>query len=180
MLGETTLTSNWTATEAAFAGGFIGSIFVSMLIGILIFYIIFIIAFWKIFTKAGEKGWKSLIPIYNTYIMYKIVNMKSWFWYLIAISICASIMMTFDGYNVWTMTDAQLAAFNYGAHPMTLIATLGLSIISIVASIIFAYRMSKVFGHGIGYTIGLLFLPCIFWLILAFGGSKYNKKNLKA
>ncbi len=180
MLGETSLTSELTTAEAAFAGGFLGSIFVTIFIGILVFYIIFIIAFWKIFTKAGEKGWKSLIPIYNTYIMFKIVNMKSWFWYLIAISICAGIMMAVDGYNPWQMTDTQIAAFNYTAHPMTLIALIGCSIIEIVASIIFAYRMSKVFGHGIGYTIGLLFLPCIFWLILAFGSSKYDKKRLKA
>lgn len=27
--------------------------------------ILLIVAQWKIFTKAGEKGWKSIIPIYN-------------------------------------------------------------------------------------------------------------------
>ena len=26
-----------------------------------------LIAWWKIFEKAGEKGWKVLIPIYNIY-----------------------------------------------------------------------------------------------------------------
>ena len=30
-----------------------------------IFYILQVIAYWKIFTKAGEEGWKSIIPIYN-------------------------------------------------------------------------------------------------------------------
>ncbi len=28
-----------------------------------------IVAYWKIFQKAGEEGWKSLIPIYNIYIL---------------------------------------------------------------------------------------------------------------
>ena len=28
-----------------------------------IFYILQVIAYWKIFTKAGEEGWKSIIPI---------------------------------------------------------------------------------------------------------------------
>jgi hypothetical protein len=43
---------------------------------------------WKIFEKAGEAGWKSIIPIYNVYIMYKIVGMKNWFWYSILIPFC--------------------------------------------------------------------------------------------
>lgn len=30
-----------------------------------------IIANWRIFTKAGEAGWKSIIPIYGDYISYK-------------------------------------------------------------------------------------------------------------
>lgn len=35
-----------------------------------------IIANWKIFTKAGEKGWKSLIPIYNTVTLFKIAGLS--------------------------------------------------------------------------------------------------------
>jgi hypothetical protein len=28
------------------------------------FFVFFIICHWKIFTKAGQEGWKSLIPLY--------------------------------------------------------------------------------------------------------------------
>lgn len=28
-----------------------------------------IVAIWKLFIKAGEKGWKSIIPGYNTWVM---------------------------------------------------------------------------------------------------------------
>ena len=38
--------------------------------------VITLIAQWKIFTKAGESGWKSIIPIYNLYILCKIVDGK--------------------------------------------------------------------------------------------------------
>ena len=38
--------------------------------------IITIIANWKIFTKAGEKGWKSLIPVYNTVVLFKIAGIS--------------------------------------------------------------------------------------------------------
>ena len=30
-------------------------------------YVLLAIAYWKIFEKAGEPGWKALIPFYNTY-----------------------------------------------------------------------------------------------------------------
>lgn len=40
----------------------------------LIFGIIGIVAMWKIFQKAGEEGWKAIIPFYNTYTLVKIVD----------------------------------------------------------------------------------------------------------
>ena len=39
----------------------------------LIFAIIGIAANWMIFTKAGEAGWKAIIPILNLYVLFKIV-----------------------------------------------------------------------------------------------------------
>ena len=39
---------------------------------IFIVYVLQIVAWWKIFTKAGEKGWKSLIPIYNYVVLFRI------------------------------------------------------------------------------------------------------------
>ena len=40
-----------------------------------------IITLWKVFTKAGQPGWASLIPIYNIYIMTKIAG-KPGIWVL--------------------------------------------------------------------------------------------------
>lgn len=37
-----------------------------------------VVAMWKIFTKAGEKGWKSIIPIYNIVILFKISGLSPW------------------------------------------------------------------------------------------------------
>lgn len=42
-----------------------------------------------------------------------------------------------------------------------------------VIQIISWYKLSKAFGHGAGFTFGLLFLNLIFILILAFGSSQY-------
>ena len=64
-----------TQQDAATAGGVMGVIMASlmmvMVIG-LIFAVLTIIARWKIFTKAGEAGWKSIIPIYSDYIEWKL------------------------------------------------------------------------------------------------------------
>ena len=46
-------------------------------------------------------------------------------------------------------------------------------IVNIIFAIITLNDLSKSFGHGVGYTLGLLFLSIIFFPILAFGGSQY-------
>lgn len=38
--------------------------------------------FWKVFTKAGQPGWASIIPIYNAYILLKIAGKPGW-WLLL-------------------------------------------------------------------------------------------------
>src|SRR3977135_783553 len=37
------------------------------------------LGYWWLFEKAGEKGWKSLIPFYNFYILTKITG-RPWWW----------------------------------------------------------------------------------------------------
>jgi ABC-type sulfate transport system permease subunit len=67
---------NQSALEAiASVGGII-----SFLIGVLM-----IAAMWKLFTKANRAGWKAIIPIYNTYIMLKIVGRPGWWLVLLLI-----------------------------------------------------------------------------------------------
>ena len=46
--------------------------------------------------------------------------------------------------------------------------------LSIVAIVLVIHRLSRAFGHGVGFTLGLIFLPLIFWPILAFGSSSYQ------
>lgn len=57
--------------------------------------------FWGIFSKAGEKGWKVLIPFYNLYMTVKVSEQNGWlfllffvpvanlvFWFLTLYKIC--------------------------------------------------------------------------------------------
>jgi hypothetical protein len=48
----------------------------ALLIPILIIFILSIVAMWKIFTKCGVEGWKSIIPIYNLVVMLQIVGIN--------------------------------------------------------------------------------------------------------
>ena len=41
-----------------------------------------IVAIWKLFTKAGQPGWASLIPIYNTIVLLQIAGKPVW-WFLL-------------------------------------------------------------------------------------------------
>ena len=50
---------------------------IGLLIGLLM-----IVAMWKVFTKAGQPGWASIIPIYNLYVWCRIVG-RPWWWILL-------------------------------------------------------------------------------------------------
>ena len=54
---------------------------------ILAFYVLIIVAKWKIFTKAGQEGWKALIPIYNVVVLYKIIGLSPWLLLLYLLSV---------------------------------------------------------------------------------------------
>ena len=41
-------------------------------------YVLTVIAWWRIFTKAGEAGWKSLIPFYNVVVLVRIADGNGW------------------------------------------------------------------------------------------------------
>ena len=44
----------------------------------LVVAVLMIAAMWKVFSKAGQPGWASIIPIYNLYVMCKIAGRPGW------------------------------------------------------------------------------------------------------
>lgn len=50
-------------------------------------YIISVIALWKLFEKAGEEGWKAIIPFYNAYMTSKLSMNNGWLFLLVLIPI---------------------------------------------------------------------------------------------
>ena len=46
-------------------------------------------------------------------------------------------------------------------------------VVGFIVAIVVLYDLAKSFGHGVGFTIGLVLLSWIFLLILWLGGSRY-------
>ena len=148
--------------------------------------ILLIIACWKIFEKAGEKGWKSLIPIYNGYILFKICGIKNWFWVFFGIALLSSVLMGINppitqttnistvGSNL-SITSSEVA-IDWNQHVPYLIGMILEAISSIAVAIAIAVKLARAFGKGVGFTFGLIFLSGIFYMILGFGKAKYDKK----
>ena len=81
---DTTYYSDFNTIFGTFFGMFIG-VFIFIMIFALIVGILVIIGKWNILKKGGEEGWKSLIPIYSTYTMCKLVGVNP-YWVLITIA----------------------------------------------------------------------------------------------
>lgn len=115
--------------------------------------VLYILAYWMIFRKAGEAGWKALIPVYGTYVEYKL------FW-------------NDRMFVLWIFMALIAVAFKFMPGPgvmLSQLAYIGVSVMHILLSL----KMSYSFGHGAGYALGLIFLTPIFLLILAFDDSVY-------
>ena len=130
-----------------------------------------IIAYWRIFVKAGEEGWKAIIPFYNAYTAMKLFWKTSIFWIGIGLGVGASI-----GYGMASYGVVALAIYGGGGNAAVMvigfILAFGCGITAFVLEIMFLNRVSKAFGHGAGFTVGLVFLNFIFILILAFSKSE--------
>ncbi len=68
---------------------------------------------------------------------------------------------------------STIVLLQVAGRPVWWIILFLIPIVNIVFAIITLNDLSKSFGHGVGYTLGLTFLSIIFFPILAFGGSQY-------
>ena len=76
---------------------------------------------WKLFEKAGYKGFYSVIPYYNLFVLSKIVNCTQWWWYLLLflpyINFFTMMLMfidlakSFGRFKIWEIVCAAIVPF---------------------------------------------------------------------
>jgi hypothetical protein len=81
-------------------GGLIGALFGGFsLICWGAFLVLVIVGLWKVYAKAGQPGWAAIIPIYNIYILTKIIG-RPWWWLLLLfipfVNFIVTIIMAID------------------------------------------------------------------------------------
>ncbi|MEA4894754.1 MAG: DUF5684 domain-containing protein [Oscillospiraceae bacterium] len=170
---------------------------IQFLVGFMVFFwiiglgtaVLVIVATWKVYEKAGEPGWASLVPFYRNYVMFKISWGNGWYFllsqipsvlYLIlyipfTIGLMSSLRNGYYGYSGFPFNSAYPFSRNdfvSGSIGFTLLILL-FSAAMLAVSIITCIKLAKVFGQGGGFACGLIFLEPVFLCILAFSKSIY-------
>lgn len=100
-------------------------------------WLLFIVAFWKVFEKAGYDGWKSLIPFYNTYILFEIAGMNGWMFLL--------MFIPFVNFVMWIYLALEIAKkFDKSA----MFAIFGLVIFSFIGYLMLGFGDAQYAGGG--------------------------------
>ena len=147
------MTTNYS-DGTIFLVGVVGLILTAVLI---VAYIITALGYCKMFKKAGEPGWKGLVPFYNQYILYKL----SW---------------RTNMFFIWLVLDIAFAVLNRFREDNLILCLIAIvvGILGIVIDAKSCGRVSKAYGRGLGTAVGLFFLPVIFSWILGLGSAQYT------
>jgi signal peptidase I len=87
-----------------------------------LFYIVNGLVFFKVFQKAGKKGWEAFIPVYNEYVILRIINRPVWWLIFIflpgldllfAFVVLVELAKCFGKFKLWEQAAAVLAGFIY-------------------------------------------------------------------
>ena len=61
--------------------------------------IVVVAAGWKLFEKAGQPGWAIIVPIYNIYLMLKIVGRPGWWlllYFIPVVNVLIALIVSID------------------------------------------------------------------------------------
>jgi len=130
-----TTTTTTSDANAGLAAGMMLIIFLA----IAVFVVIAVVGMWKLFEKAGEQGWKALIPVYNTWILMEISGKPGWWALVTLIPWVGSVIYLV----LFIMAMLQLAK-NFGKSDT--FAIIGLVIFSVVGFLILGFGDAKYTG----------------------------------
>jgi Family of unknown function (DUF5684) len=82
--------------EPSAGGGIFGGFLMIVWLAVAI---LVIAGVWKVFTKAGQPGWASIIPIYNIIVLLQIAGRPIWWFILMlipAVNVIVAIIVSID------------------------------------------------------------------------------------
>ncbi len=145
IIGSTAVSSEPSSAVMGFLGGvFIVFLVIAFFISIAI-TVLKIIGMWKVFTKAGEKGWKALIPFYNVAILYKVSGMSPYLVF-IYIGLIIPIVNIIAGIALAVITLYQKVNLMKGFKASTGL-TVVMLIIPFIAYLILGFGKSEYIGY---------------------------------
>lgn len=123
-----------------------------------------IIGDYHVLKKMGESGWISLIPWYSLYVKYT----KVWCRSAAVLAVLLALPLSF--------------LRSYSSNPVILKLLFLSGIAFFAVRFIGNVKLSKRFGRGIPFALGLTFLPAVFAMILGFNSDRFirekSQKNL--
>ncbi len=137
----------------------------------LAFAVMTIIGLWRMFEKSGNGGWASLIPFYNKYLLFKISDIKNWFWgwlvgYLFeTVAIIAFVFLAVMAFvsGLSGSDSFEGIMIGIGVLGMVFVAVM---IYMLVVRIKLAISTARAFALNGGWAVGIFFLPAVFYLII--------------
>ena len=127
-------------------------------------WLLSVLGMWKIFSKAGERPWKALIPFYNEYTETKLAWSGRVYFIILALSlgmVLASVFM-----DRTSGISGTIWLIFYG------ICIAG----GLIYNIKKCSRLSKCFGKGNLFALGLIVIPPLFRLLLGYGDEQYRRE----
>ena len=135
---------------------------IQMLMNVFLILLVYVVN-WRVFSKAGEKGWKSLIPFYNKYVQYKFLKMKDLYWLLLILQFCivpVSIMFA----NIKNIFVTVFTAL------ILILMVLAIVYIDFTS----CSRLATSFGKGKNFKWGIFIFRFLFTAVIAFDKSEFK------
>lgn len=138
-----------------------------------------LICYFKLYQKAGEKGWKCLIPIYNGWMLYKLGWKTGKFWARFFVTLASVLAGAALALGVaLCFSSVYFGDVAPEIWMVLLVLTAGgisaiLTIVLLVMRIRFYVHLSRSYGEEGAFAIGLLFVKLIFIAIMAFDENRY-------
>ena len=138
-------------------------------------YAFFTVCLALVFKNAGEGWWKALIPVDNIKTLFKVMYDNDMFWgYIMTGGFLAFLGLAVAKFKL----EDVLPAFTFSNTEQLVVALLliGGILLAILFNVLISLRGAKRFGKSVGFAVGLILLPIVFYAILAFTKPSYNSE----